>query len=321
MSFWLLFALGCSSSREVSENKGQASDKDAAVAGGSSLFDIIDRKRRETREKGRAEKVDLRAGASDLPPGWKEVIDDGWKAFCARSEDWPRKRAAWLALGSEAEKILVENLIRYYVIAWDYGSEREVRRTELELLRSPDLASTYLVAALASGYGDDVVRNIAGELLARLGAVAVPKIGEAYPGSDPRARRSLARSLKKMREPASVPLLIEIAKGNDAWETRIEAIQGLGDLGAREAVPAFLVCLRDDDSSVRKFAARSIAMVGDSSTQVIEGLISCMEKSLQDAHLATVRRCNDSLRKLTGQTFRADPRVWRAWLERRERRG
>jgi len=284
-------------------------------------MEMLDRGIAQKRRDGQAPDVDLQAGAEDLPPGWKEIIDAGWISYRRNDPGWPQKRAEWVALGPEAEKILVENLIRYFVVAWDHGSEREVRRAEGQLLDFAPLASQYLTEAIAGGYGDDVTRNIAGELLARMGAGAVPGIERAWAGAAPVGRRFLARSLKKMQVPQAIPLLVKVARGSEPWETRIEAIQGLGDLRTPRAVPALLVCLRDDDVSVRKFAARCIALTGDSSFPVLRGLIGCMELSLRDTQLDTVRRCNDSLRRLTGQAFRADPRVWKAWIERRERSG
>ncbi len=311
-----LFVCGCASTGDSKGRRDAAPEgalRDSNVAPDSGIWGILDeslRSRRNARET-----VDLQAGAATLPDGWKEKIDRWWQYWRRDLPEWPAKREEWVSLGSQAEKILVENLIRYYVIAWDHGSESEVRRAEREIMGFRQLAPVYVIEALSQGFGDDVVRNIVGDLLARMNPEVVARIEEVFDDASLRGRRSLARSLKKMKTERAIPLLIRIAEGKDPWETRIEAIQGLGRLRTPRAIPAMLACLRDDDRSIRKFAARSIVMSGVASREVFEGLIKCMERSLRETQLETARRCNDSLRILTGQRFKADPRSWRRWME------
>ena len=320
----LLLLSSCGSGGEAASDSapGRRGKPSAAENGASSqagLWGMLDKSLRRRRGAAREVRYDPEQAAASLPPGWKRTIDEAWQAWWKRAEDWPRKKAAWLALGPDAERILVENLIRYYVIAWDHGAEPDIRRTEREILQHQPLTATYLLEALAGGFGDDVVRNIIGELFSRFDPDVVPRIVAACDEAGPRGRRSLVRVLKKMRAPAALPLLIDVAGGDDPWQVRIEAISALGDMKAREAAPVLRRCLEDPNGSVRKFAVRSIAQVRDTSPETLEALVACMDRSLEESNLEVVRLCNAALRRLTGQRFGADPRVWRAWMKRQRR--
>ena len=57
------------------------------------------------------------------PQGWRQKIDGWWALYQKADPGWPAAKEEWLALSSPAPTILVENLLRAYVLAWE-GSQR-----------------------------------------------------------------------------------------------------------------------------------------------------------------------------------------------------
>lgn len=312
----LLLLPACQDTAEPAPEQPARTQGTTEVRGGS-LWDLLE----QSRQRGGRERYDLQAGARDLPAGWKARIDRWWGIWVRDGEGWPAAREEWLALGDQARRILVENLIRYYVLAWDAGSRRAAERAREEVLRYEELAPQYLALGLGGGHGDSVVRNRCSELLARFGPPGLEAVKAAWEKAGHAGRRSLTRAVRLMRLPASVPFLVDVAGGPHPWDVRIEAIQGLGELQAPEAVPVLTVCLSDPDPSVRKFAAHYVSAPGVDAPEVLEALIACMQRAREAGNRDIVTRCLGSLRRLTGERFSADPAVWRHYLQRKKQGG
>jgi HEAT repeat protein len=231
-------------------------------AGGASIWDQLDRARKDKKDKGTVA-ASNEAAARSLPEGWKEKIDAWWKLYATNDPGWPEARAQWIALSDPAPASLVENLLRAYVVAWDSGQRSEFERAKSELLTIPQHSVPILVIGLASGSGDTVVRNVSTDLLAAAGEQAVPAIERAWAGAKPKGRWELARALRKMNSPAAVPMLARIAKSrSEAFEPRIEALQGLGEMRHPAGWEAVVTGVSDPDRSVRKFAIQALGAYG-----------------------------------------------------------
>jgi HEAT repeat protein len=229
---------------------------------GGSIWDQLERAHKEKKEKGTTSSQN-EAAAKALPQGWKEKIDAWWRLYRTNDPGWPDARAQWLALPDPAPASLVENLLHAYVLAWDAGQRSEFERAKDELLAIPEQTVPLLVIGLASGSGDTVVRNVSTDLLAAAGDRAVPAIEKAWPGATPKGRWELARALRKMKLPSAVPMLARIAKArNEAFEPRIEALQGLGELHDPRGWDAVVAGVSDPDRSVRKFSIQALAAYG-----------------------------------------------------------
>jgi hypothetical protein len=193
---------------------------------------------REVERRGGAERDDPSAGAKELPPGWKAAIDAAWVKFLKDDPTWPQARADLIALGPPAPLILTENLFRAHVLAFDAEDRRLFMRTRLEILERRGDAVPFLVAGLASGGGDTTVRNLSEDLLAAMGDAAAEACVAAWPTTaDERGRRSLARVMKKSKSRAAVERLVAIAGSDAPFATRLEAVEGLGEIADPRGFP------------------------------------------------------------------------------------
>lgn len=262
LALLIAFSLGCASSDPASCPDGRGKDATAqAREGGGSLWDQLDRASKEKRTRGTSV-THSEAAAKALPEGWRQKIDAWWALYSKAEPGWPAARAEWLVLADPAPTILVENLLRAYVVAWEAGQRSEFERAKDELLAIPQHTVPILVIGLARGSGDSVVRNLSTDLLAAAGDAAIPSIENALNGATPKGRWELVRALRKMQRPGAVPALARVARSRDGFEPRIEALQGLGEIRDPAGYEAVAACLADPDRSVRKFAAQAVGKFG-----------------------------------------------------------
>jgi hypothetical protein len=256
---------GCASEDPACCPDGSSKGTNGATAksdeSGGSLWDQLDRAHKTKRTRGTSQ-TQSEAGAKALPEGWKQKIDGWWSLYEKNDPGWPEARARWLELSDPAPTILVENLLRAYVAGWEAGQRTEFDRAKQELLMIPQHSVPILAIGLSRASGDTVVRNLSTDLLAAAGDSAVPAIENAWQGATPKGKWELTRALRKIGLPSAVPLLARIATSREAFEPRIEALQGLGELKHPGGYAAAVTCLSDPDRSVRKFAAQALGSFG-----------------------------------------------------------
>ena len=317
-----------------------AGDRDSRIRGTETRNPLLEQLRGGGGQRP-PEQVDLRAGARDLPAQWRDVIDSAWAVWMRHPMEvdasldprtnprpdpvrlsaaqqvldaqWAQARAQWLGLGPGAENLLVENLIRWYMLSMDKSDGYQMNRARLELAKHKPVTRAYLVQAIAQKSGDSVTRDRAGDLLAYLGD-AGPVLEEAYDDAGDEGRKELARVLKKLVDPSTIPLLMGIADSGDPWQARVDALQALGQLEAAQAAPVFVNCLKDRDSSVRKFAARYAGSLGSDSGGLAQALVGTLEDAHRERDGDLVRASVRSLQRMTGQRLGSDPQQWRAIL-------
>jgi hypothetical protein len=260
-----LLAGGCASDDQgcCPSDGGQkgATAKGDDAAGSGSLWDQLDRAHKTKRERGTSV-TQSEAGAKALPEGWRQKIDGWWALYVKNDAGWPAARQSWLELSDPAPTILVENLLRAYVKGWESGQRADYERAKGELLAIPQHSLKIVAIGLSRGSGDTVVRNLSTDLLAEAGDAAVAPIESAWQGATPKGKWELARALRKIQRPSTVALLARIATSREAFEPRIEALQGLGELKDPAGYGAVVTCLTDPDRSVRKFAAQGLGSFG-----------------------------------------------------------
>jgi hypothetical protein len=304
---------------------------------GGSLWDRLEANRGK-----RAQEVDLAAGAKDLPPGWKETIDESWAVWRKSPADidpmlanrggmpadparlslaqqrleaeWSLARGRWLALGPGAENLLAENLIRWFVLSFDASNGYEVNRARVEMARMKDAVRPYLIEGLAISAGDSVTRARLAELLGYLGG-GTAEVQRAYGRASSKGKIELARALKAMKDPDSREFLMEIADSGDPWQARADALTTLGVLGDPRSSDTFIECLRDSDESVRKFAALHAGSLREPPMSLAQALVNVLERELSRAGETEIARAAaNSLSRITGRRHGADVGAWRRTL-------
>ncbi len=333
----LLFALavaGCESTSQ--EDNGRAVSEPAGQDRSGGLNEMLARNRGVHARSG-----DIRRrraqGAENLPAGWREKIESWWGVWRQAPQDldpalaespdqerllaarvelrrrWVAARTEWVALGPSAVNILVENLLSWYIRAYDANAGAEVERAKLELGLFPQQVTGYVLEGLGGNLGDSIVRARLGELLAGFGDQPVAAIEAAIPAASKEGQVTLVKTLKQLRSAQASPLLKRIARDDGlSWRMRIEAIGGLGKLEDRTAGPVLRACLRADDPSVRKFAALHMHAVTDGGMADKEALVDAMAAAQEAGDTALANACRSSLVVMTGRRIRLDPGRWRA---------
>ncbi len=302
----LVLLAGCASG-PVSAPPSAAGNAGSGASGGSLWDQFAEARRRRESSRG-SDVARFEAERPGPPLANRETLARWWAAFTEASPDWPDLRARWMGRPEPEPALLIENLILFMVRAYDAGNGRQHHRARQELFEVRGAAIPYLVEALSGHRGDDVVRNLCVETLVPMGDDAAGPLMAAFDGAGEKGRRNLLRALKRLRSPASIPFLMEAARSGP-FELRIEAIEGLGLMADRRALPVILACLSDDDESVRKFAAHYAGAFGD--TSAVEPLIACLERSVAEGRSDIAEAATESLCRITGRRLGADPSAWR----------
>jgi HEAT repeat protein len=82
---------------------------------------------------------------------------------------------------------------------------------------------------------------------------------------------------------AVVPNLVEVMRNDEIGEVRFEAAKALGQIGAREALPALREALKDPDYLVRVFVAEALVKIDPDQDKVaVAALVECLRYSRQE---------------------------------------
>lgn len=160
-------------------------------------------------------------------------------------------------------------------------------------------------------HGQPQPRELGVELLARIGAPAVPAVLELADSGDPRQRRAAARALGAIGAAGDVlPTLRRLATDDD-FTVRADALRDLHDGG--EPVRA-LLCERlraDADPFVRCTAAQSLANFRD--REAVLALVDYLERCQQDGDHRGEMAAQESLQAIVGARGLRLLADWRAF--------
>jgi hypothetical protein len=221
----------------------------------------------------------------DLAPGDLAEFQRAWAQFVGDHPRWPVAVRAWIGRGGAAPYVLSENLFNYF---WSASGAR--RRDALDRVGEvaswigepavayfakplvtdsvplarpvtvdvpdPDDPSATKKKTFQSFAMDDMTRQDAARVLARIGAPAVPTLASPAVLRDarPTARRFAAYALGRIGSPEAVRALREMLTSHADWQDRAAAAQGLGlALDEEPAARAALEAARSDpDEFVRR---------------------------------------------------------------------
>lgn len=259
----------------------------------------------------------------ELPRREREV----WERYHAGGAAWELEREHVLAdpgLG----RFVVDNLVREMVSSYDRS--RLARAGELagpferaaaELVELAPISTPVLIELL--GVRDGIVSFLAADLLARIGAPALPPLLTKLGDPQPEVRRRSAELCARLpigassAEEASVgEALARLVQQDKAWIVRAQAARALGARGARQKHKGFAAgvltrALSDGDPAVVESAANALRELSE--PRAVPLLIDALERSLAAGALAPARAAQESLRGLTGQKRDLLPQEWRRW--------
>ncbi|MDD5433998.1 MAG: HEAT repeat domain-containing protein [Nitrospira sp.] len=124
------------------------------------------------------------------------------------------------------------------------------------------------------------VRNMAQEILEKIGGSGVKLIGLHIKVKDENVRKMIADILGKIKDPDSESLLLEMLKDHNS-NVRSSAAEGLGRVGHSSAIVP-LIELLNDEAWVAFFAAGALGKIGDSRAIIpLMGFIKSAHVDLQ----------------------------------------
>ena len=129
-----------------------------------------------------------------------------------------------------------------------------------ELLRLGPAAVDGLLEALVGK--DAGLRTMAGQMLIKMGATAIPRLSEILASAHPETRQLVADILGEIRHPGAVPPLIDAARGQ-FFTIRSRAATALAKIGDPQAVPVLIDLLGDKEPSVRIAASLAVGKFQD----------------------------------------------------------
>ncbi|MCA9319533.1 MAG: HEAT repeat domain-containing protein [Planctomycetes bacterium] len=330
----VLFLASCESTGSSGRDESESREPERALASenrgsGAGIWNMLADERKNkaariaaNRERQQSLAEQMERGREQFSPEVRRKLETWWSQFIRQDEAWLQSRYEWRALGEAEREVLVENLLIVMVRAYEQNKGEHFKRSRAELFEMGPTASPYLVAALAHGQGDAVIRRHCSELLGLIGRPALPSIERAYGRADLEEKMDLlaaAASMGTSGAPDSTSFFEDIVDDADDIRLRLRALEGLGKSRDSGGIPCLLRSLRDDDVSIRKFAAASLG--GYPPERVAPALIDAMEAAERARRLnaregEVVRNCARALKASTGQRFdRASE--WRQWWSRR----
>jgi len=204
------------------------------------------------------------------------------------------------------EKMKAKRDTKGLIKALGYGRDAAVPRDVAKALGElgDPQAVAPLVGALASSEGQ--LRGAAAKALEQIGRPAVERLISALDSASPHVRRFAASTLGEIGDSrAAAPLIVALndddsivrenaigalvrlgdsrvvplltgilANPAEASGVRWSAAQGLGQMGAKEAVAPLVAALAGDDRLVRASAAEALGAIGDA--RAVDGLVAAL---------------------------------------------
>ncbi len=174
------------------------------------------------------------------------------------------------------------------------------------------LAGSAALGPLQSALADesDMVRARAGEVLARLGDIAVDNAIAGLGSESPPERAASARALGQLRATQAVEALIA-RLDDDASDVRAVAARALGTIGGGQAAEALLEATRSTDPTLRAAAAGALGTCREArpSTRLLE-LLNDPEAEVRAAAAESLGKLGDERAVEALRERREDPDPW-----------
>lgn len=142
------------------------------------------------------------------------------------------------------------------------AEEREIKVEAARALGK--LERSAAIPALVEAMGDEEVpvRRSAARALAQIGQPAIPALVATLEGQGGRLAPYALWALGEIGSPAAVDELAEAARSIE-WRVRWSAIEALGDVGGVRAIQALIQALEDRDERVANAAVEALVKIGE----------------------------------------------------------
>jgi HEAT repeat protein len=136
---------------------------------------------------------------------------------------------------------------------------------------------------------DEEVRELAAEVLSRMGMAAAPVLRKTIRHASESVRALSARSVARIGDVSMVPDLIEMLEDQDTGVVS-EAIRALADLGDERAVGPVVRCVGAASPAVRDALAYAMPKLGDAAAEPLADLLTSDDPPTLEQAIGALRR-------------------------------
>lgn len=266
-----------------------------------------------------------RVVALDQLPERERAVWEAWQKGGAR---WELERDRVRA-DPQLARFLVDNLVRTLVKSYDRAQLARAgqqngpfERASAELVALAEHSTPVLDGLLA--VPDGIVAFLAADVLARIGAPALPYVSARLEGGLPETRRRAAELCERLPHAAQGEIelqqrLAKLVEHDEAWIVRAQAARALGARGSRHDHKGYALgvlgrALADADVAVVENAAAGLAALGE--RRAVPVLARALRPAAQKGQVKGVRAIQGALRALTGVREDLEPEAWLDWFDR-----
>ncbi len=254
----------------------------------------------------------------ELPPREREV----WEAWQRGGGTWERERAR-VRSDPALARFLVDNLVRTLVRSYDRAAlatagqkSGPFERATAELVELGEQATPVLSELL--GVRDGIVAFLAADILARIGARALPFTAAKLDDPQPETRRRAAELLGRLPHAGADEVELEKAlarrvQSDREWIVRAQAARALGMRAARHEHKGFALgvlvrALGDADTAVVESASAGLEALGE--RRAVPLVARALTPAAQRGDLRAVRALQHALRAITQVQQDLTPEGW-----------
>lgn len=155
---------------------------------------------------------------------------------------------------------------------------------------------------------DTLLRELGVDLLAEVGAVAVPGLVDVAERGDVRQRRAAARALGRVGAPErALPVLVAMA-GDADYTVRADALRGLAGCGEAALAPLVDRLAGDPDPFVQRVAAEQLGRFPVQASA--KALVAYLQRSIRGDDRSGERAAQAALQVLAGKRGLRTPEAW-----------
>ncbi len=174
-----------------------------------------------------------------------------------------------------------------------------------------------MIQVLESEQESSLRKQVAAYSLGRMGSIAaLPALTAGAWSSQPEVALACTNGVLAIHDPMILPRLVDLVR-HPAPEVRNAAVQGIADVGGREAIAVLARVALEPSEDNDVLGRQAVALLGATKDEAaIPSLIQVMR-----AKLSLRRAAVEALHKITGERLGDRPSDWAEWYQNRQKQG